>query len=305
MQTPSIKNVSTSQLNIAYLEFGEKGGWPCILNHGFPYDVRSYRECINPLVDAGAQVLVPYLRGYGPTQFLSDEILRSGEQAVLANDLIEFMDNLSIPSAVLAGYDWGGRAACIVSALWPERVDALVSANSYNIQNIPRAMEPAPAIEEASYWYQYYFHSERGKKGLTKNRSDIARLLWQMWSPTWSFTDDEFEATADSFNNPDFVDVVIHSYRHRYGLVAGDSTVAHIEVQLEQQPDISVAAITIDGTADGVDSGTAHHAPKFIGPHEHRVFENAGHNLPQERPMDWVQAILDVRLLASSVNLAN
>lgn len=299
MNTELLKSVSTSQLNIAYLEFGEKGGWPCILNHGFPYDVRTYRECINPLVDAGAYVVVPYLRGYGSTRFLSDKTLRSGEQAVLANDLIELMDVLSIDKALLAGYDWGGRASCIVAALWPTRVNALVSGNSYNIQDIPRSLEPAPAEVEASFWYQYYFHSERGRKGLTNNRSEIARLLWQMWSPTWHFTNNEFKATADSFNNPDFVDVVIHSYRHRFGLVEGDPAVAHIETQLENQPDISVAAITIDGNVDGVDDGTAHHSSKFTGPHEHRVFENTGHNLPQENPLDWVRAILDARLLSA------
>lgn len=293
-----MNSVVTTQLEIVFYEYGVEDGWPCILSHGFPYDVHCYDECIQPLVNAGAYVIVPYLRGYGPTRFLSESTLRSGEQAVLANDLLELMDSLSINKAVLGGFDWGGRASCIVAALWPDRVTALVSGNSYNIQDIPRSNEPASAKEEATYWYQYYFHSKRGREGLRVNRSEIARLLWKMWSPSWSFTEAEFEATAASFDNPDFVDVVIHSYRHRFGLVEGDPAVAPIELQLEDQPAISVPSITIDGSVDGVDAGTAHHASKFTGPHEHRVFENVGHNLPKENPRDWVKAILDARQLA-------
>jgi len=292
-----LRKVVTSQLEIAYYEAGPKDGWTCILNHGFPYDVLCFKECIKPLVEAGAYVIVPFLRGYGPTRFLSDDTLRSGQQAALANDLLELMDALKVRSAVLAGYDWGGRASCIVAALWPERVSALVSGNSYNLQNIPRSMEPEPAKTEANLWYQYYFHSERGLTGLRLNRCEIAKLLWQMWSPTWQFSQSEFDATATSFNNPDFVDVVIHSYRHRFGLVAGDHSVAQIEVKLEKQPNISVPTITVDGGANGLIDSTAHHADKFSGPHEHRVFDNAGHNLPQEKPLDWVKAILDAQKL--------
>ena len=292
------QSVKTSQLEVAYTSFGNPGGWPCILNHGFPYDIHCYEHCVEPLVDAGAFVVLPYLRGYGPTRFLSDATLRSGEQAVLANDLLELMDALSIEQAVLAGYDWGGRAACIVAALWPFRVSGLVSGNSYNIQNIRQAMEPATPEEEASFWYQYYFHSERGRKGLEKNRDAIARHLWQLWSPSWHFTEVEFQRTAASFNNDDFVSVVIHSYRHRFGLVDGDSVVADIEVQLAAQPDITVPTICIDGSVDGVAKETSHHARKFSGPYEYRMFENAGHNLPQEKPLEWVQAILDVKRMA-------
>ena len=292
-----MKTVKTSQLEIAYFDPGPVDGWPCILNHGFPYDIHCYDDCIDPLVEQGARVIVPYLRGYGATRFLSAETLRSGEQAVLANDLLELMDALELEQAVLAGYDWGGRAACIVAALWSERVTALVSGNSYNIQNIARAMEPASAEEEASYWYQYYFHSERGRAGLIKDRRDIARLLWKMWSPTWQFDNETFNRTAVAFDNQDFVDVVIHSYRHRYGLVEGDPSVLHIEARLQEQPNISVASITIDGDVDGVDAGTKSHAAKFTGPHEHRVFRDAGHNLPQEMPEPWVQAIVDARAM--------
>jgi pimeloyl-ACP methyl ester carboxylesterase len=245
-------------------------------------------------------VIVPYLRGYGPTRFLSTERLRSGEQAALGADLLALMDAMGIRRAVVGGYDWGGRAACIVSALWPERVEALVSGNSYNIQNIARSWEPAAAEQEAAYWYQYYFHSERGRRGLVKDRRSIARLLWRMWSPTWKFDDAIFGRTAEAFENPDFVEVVVHSYRHRYGLVAGDPAVAHIETRLTAQPDIPVPSITIDGDKDGVGPRTDHHATKFSGPHQHRVFENAGHNLPQEDPRGWAQAVLDARAMATS-----
>jgi pimeloyl-ACP methyl ester carboxylesterase len=207
-------------------------------------------------------------------------------------------DALHFERAVLGGYDWGGRASCVVAALWPERVLALVSANSYNIQDIARAIEPASAAEEAAFWYQYYFHSERGRRGLTKNRREITRLLWRMWSPTWAFDDATFDRTAGAFDNPDFVEVVIHSYRHRYGLAPGDPRYAAIEAALAAQPPIAVPAITIDGDADGVNPGTAHHAKKFAGPHQHRIFEGAGHNLPQERPEEWARAVIDARAIA-------
>jgi pimeloyl-ACP methyl ester carboxylesterase len=287
------KTVTAGPLEVAYLEHGPADGWPCLMGHGFPYDVHAYAEVAPILAAVGARVIVPWLRGYGPTRFLSAETLRSGEQAALGADMLALMDALGIERAVLGGYDWGGRAACIVAALWPGRVAALVSGNSYNIQNIARSWEPAPPEEEASYWYQYYFHSERGRRGLAADRRGIARLLWRMWSPNWEFDDATFERTARAFDNPDFVGVVIHSYRHRYGLVPGDPAVAHIETRLTAQPPITVPAVTIDGDADGVDPGTAHHARRFTGRHEHRVFPGAGHNLPQERPAEWAQAVLD------------
>ena len=294
------KRVVAGVLDIAYREHGPSNGWPCILSHGFPYDVHAYAEAAPLLAEAGARVIVPYLRGYGPTRFLSADTPRSGEQAALAADLLALMDPLKIERATLAGYDWGGRAGCIVASLWPQRVEALVSGNSYNIQNIARAMEPASPREEAALWYQYYFHTERGRRGLAADRRGVTRLLWEMWSPTWAFDEATFERSAQAFDNPDFVDVVIHSYRHRYGLVAGDPAVAAIEDKLVAQPPIVVPTISIDGDADGVNSGTAHHATKFVGPHEHRVFHAAGHNLPQERPADWVRAILDARGFAQA-----
>jgi pimeloyl-ACP methyl ester carboxylesterase len=241
---------------------------------------------------------VPWLRGYGPTRFRSAQTLRSGEQAALGADLLAFMDALRIERAVVGGYDWGGRAACVVSALHPERVIGLVSGNSYNIQNIARAMEPASPPEEAALWYQYLFHNERGRRALERNRRGFARQLWAMWSPKWAFDDATFETSAASFDNPDFVDVVIHSYRHRYALVAGDPAYAGIEAKLAAQPPIRVPTIAIDGDSDGVNPGTAHHARKFEGFFERRVFVGAGHNLPQERPSEWAQAVLEVRKAA-------
>jgi pimeloyl-ACP methyl ester carboxylesterase len=294
----TVKTITAGVLQVAYQEFGPEDGGPCIMGHGFPYDVHAYADAAPLLAEAGARVIVPFLRGYGPTKFLSPDTPRSGEQAALAADLLALMDALKIERAVFGGYDWGGRAACIVSALWPERCVALVSGNSYNVHDIARSWEPAPPEQEAALWYQYYFHSERGRRGLAKDRRSIARLLWQMWSPTWSFDDATFERTATAFDNPDFVDVVIHSYRVRYGLVPGDPAYAHIETRLTAQPPITVPTITIDGDADGVNPGTAHHAKKFTGPHEHRVFARTGHNLPQERPAEWAKAVLDARALA-------
>lgn len=293
-----INSIDAGVLNVSYLEYGSSDGWPCFMMHGFPYDVHAYAEVGPILADAGARVIVPYMRGYGSTTFLLPDTPRSGEQAAFGADLLALMDALSIERAVVGGYDWGGRAACIVSALWPERVMALVSGNSYNIQNIARALEPAPPAAEAAYWYQYYFHSERGRNGLNKDRRAVARQLWEMWSPHWDFDDATFEQSAEAFDNPDFVEVVIHSYRHRYGLVTGDPAVALIETRLTAQPPITVAAITIDGTGDGVSGSTKQHAKKFTGLHEHRELDRAGHNLPQERPREWAAAVRDAKGMA-------
>ena len=294
------KTIHAGALSIAYQEYGAADGWPCVMGHGFPYDASAYAEVAPVLAEAGARVIIPYLRGFGPTRFLSADTPRSGEQA-LGADLLALLDALGVARALLGGYDWGGRAACVVAALWPERAEALVSGNSYNIQNIARAMEPAPPAEEAAFWYQYYFHSERGRRGLARNRREIAKLLWRQWSPNWAFDDAAFERAARAFDNPNFVDVVIHSYRNRYGLTPGDPAYAEIEARLAKLPPISVPAITIDGDADGVNPGTAHHAGKFTGPHEHRVFEGAGHNLPHECPREWAQAVIDARAMAVGV----
>ncbi len=292
-------SIRAGVLQVEVLEHGSPHGWPCVMGHGFPYDVHAYDETAQLLAQAGARVIVPWLRGFGPTRFLSPDTPRSGEQAVLGADLLALLDALQIERAVLGGYDWGGRACCVVSALWPQRVVALVSANTYNIQNIARAMEPAAtAAEEAALWYQYYFQCERGQRGLARNRQDIARQLWRMWSPTWAFDEETFLRSAPAFDNPDFVEVVIHSYRHRFGAVPGDPSVADIEARLAAQPVITVPAVTLDGTADGLRTDTTSGAPKFTGPHEHRFLAGCGHNPPQERAREWADAVLRARELA-------
>ena len=248
------------------------------------------------LADAGCRVIVPYLRGYGATRFLSDATPRSGEQAALGADLLALLDALAIPRAVLAGYDWGGRAACVVAALWPERCAGLVSFNSYNIQNIAKAMEPEVAENEHRLWYQYYFHSERGRAGLAADRRGITRLLWRLWSPTWKFDDATFERSAAAFDHPDFVEVVIHSYRHRFGLVPGDPAYADIEARLAAQPPITVPTITFDGADDGVRpvADASAHAHRFTGPRSHRIVPGVGHNMPQEVPRVFADAVLEL-----------
>jgi len=266
------------------------------LLHGFPYDIHAYDSVAAALAAEGARVIVPYLRGFGPTRFLAPDTPRSGQQAALGADLLALLDGLGIASAVLAGYDWGGRAACVVAALWPERVRGLVSYNSYNIQDVAKSSEPGTPENEYGIWYQYYFHSERGRAGLVKDRRSFCRLLWRLWSPTWQFDDATFDQTADAFDNPDFVDVVIHSYRHRFALVAGDPALEAIERRLAARPDIAVPTVTLDGAADGIrPGGTAAHAAHFTGRHEHRVIDNAGHNLPQEIPHAFTEAVLTVR----------
>lgn len=290
----TLKYINAGDLCIAYEESGKIDGTTIILMHGFPYDIRTYDEVTKYLVNENCRIIVPYLRGYGPTKFLSDNTIRSGQQAALANDLIELMDALSIQKAIVGGYDWGGRACCIVSALFPERIIGLVSMAGYNIQNIAKYSEPdIPEIEMLN-WYQFYFHSERGRIGLTKYRRELCRLLWRNWSPTWDFTDETFEKTAISFNNPDFVDVVVHSYRHRYGLANGDPKFESIEQKLLKQPAIKVPAIILDAEADGVEpfSGTGKDASCFEGGYERRVVKGVGHNLPQESPAEFAKAIL-------------
>lgn len=290
------KTVRTDVLEIAYEEHGPPDGPAVILLHGFPYDVRAWDEVGPALAADGNRVLVPWLRGYGPTRFLGPDTLRSGEQAALGHDLRQMMDALRIERAALAGYDWGGRAACIVAALWPERVRCLMSATGYNIQNIAASGEPAPAAAEHRFWYQYYFHTERGRAGLTKNRRDICKLLWKLWSPEWRFDDATFDKTARAFDNPDFVDVVIQSYRHRYAYAKGDPGLQPIEAELARQPKITVPTINLHGAADGVGPApqTDNQASHFTGPYERRLLPKVGHNVPQEAPAATVAALRDL-----------
>jgi len=293
---PPLQHVRAGVLDVAFHDTGPIGAPPVVLLHGFPYDVHAYAEVAPRLAEAGCRVLVPYLRGFGPTRFVSDATPRSGEQAALGADLLALLDALSLPRAVLAGYDWGGRAACVVAALWPERCAGLVSLNAYNIQNIATSQVPIAPDAEHRYWYQYYFHTERGRAGLTQNRRALCKLLWQLWSPTWRFDEATFERSAVAFDNPDFVDVVIHSYRHRHAMVAGDPACAAIEARLASQPTIGVPTIALDGADDGVSGSdaSARHAHHFTGPYQRRVIANAGHNLPQEQPQAFADAVLEL-----------
>ena len=291
-----LRTTTAGVLEIAWYEAGPAEGPPVFLMHGFPYDIHSYVDVAPLLAAQGCRVIVPYLRGYGPTRFLRADTMRSGEQAALGADLLALMDALQVPRAVLAGYDWGGRAACVVAALWPGRCAGLVSYNNYNIHDIARAMEPDTPENERKYWYQYYFQIERGRAGLDANRYAFCRLLWKLWSPTWAFTEETYARTAKAFENPDFVDVVIHSYRHRYAYVAGDPAYDSIEQQLTQQPEITVPTIAMYGVDDGVNtlpppSATDSH---FSGPYERRDIPGAGHNVPQERPREFADAILQL-----------
>ena len=292
---PRIRSIDAGVLRVAYLEHGDPGGRPAVLLHGFPYDVHAYDAVVPRLAARGMRVIVPYLRGYGPTRFLSGATPRSGQQAALGADLLALLDALAIGQALVAGYDWGGRAACIVAALWPQRVRGLVSVNGYNVQDIARSATPATPDKEHRLWYQYYLHGERGRAGLAAHRREFARLLWRLWSPRWDFGDTDFDRTAPAFDNPDFVDVVVHSYRHRFGLVDGDPAVEDIERRLAAQPPITVPAITLDGDADGVTPDGTPPAGRFTGRHEHRRVDGGiGHDLPQEAPQAFAQAVLDV-----------
>jgi pimeloyl-ACP methyl ester carboxylesterase len=294
----TLKRVRTSTLEIAYEESGPADGAPVLLMHGFPYDPRAYDAVVPPLVAAGCRAIVPYLRGYGPTRFLSPDTPRSGQQAALGNDLKEFLDALALPHATLAGYDWGGRAACIVAALWPERARGLVSCGGYNIQHIAASGVPAAPEQEYRYWYQYYFSTERGRSGLAANRRPLCRLLWQLWSPDWKFDDATYERTAASFDNPDFVAVVIQSYRHRYGDAPGDPALEALEQRLAAQPPIPVPAIVLHGAGNGVapHETSEKHARFFIGPYQRRVIPSVGHNVPQEAPAAFADAVLGLVL---------
>ncbi|MFD4903880.1 alpha/beta fold hydrolase [Kitasatospora purpeofusca] len=293
MAFSSSGRVTTQVLDIGYEFAGEPGAaGTVVLLHGFPYDVRAFDDVAAGLADRGAHVLAPYLRGFGPTRFRDAATPRSGQQAALAQDLVDFMDALDIGSAVLAGYDWGGRAACITAALRPERVRGLVTVDGYNIQDLAHAGEPAAPAWESTYWYQYYFHSERGRLGLERNRDDLCELLWRSWSPTWADASAAFAASSASLHNPDFVDVVIHSYRHRFGLAEGDPRYQGLEDLIAALPPITVPTVVLESGADGVAGpSAADDRDCFTGPYEHRLLPGAGHNVPQETPEAFADAV--------------
>jgi pimeloyl-ACP methyl ester carboxylesterase len=290
-----VNRVRAGVLEVAYEDSGPRDGTPVVLLHGFPYDVHAFGEVAVAL--KGCRVIVPYVRGYGATRFLYPNTQRSGQQAVLAHDVIELMDALKIEKAVLAGFDWGSRSACIAAALWPERVLGVVCGAGYIIQDIARSLEPAAPEAERRYWYQYYFHNERGRRGLEQNRRELCKLLWKLWSPTWRFDDAAYERTAASFDNPDFVAVCVHSYRHRYGLAPGDPAVEDTERKLAALPPIGVPAVALHGADDGVTPATDPDRQKrfFTGRYESRVVPGVGHNLPQEAPQEFAAAVLSLR----------
>jgi len=293
---PMIQTVRTATLEIAYEAHGPSDGTHVILLHGFPYDPRAFDAVAAGLAEAGLRVIVPYLRGYGPTRFLSADTMRSGQQAALAQDLLDLMDALGIERAGLAGYDWGGRAACILAALSPHRVIGLATGNGYNIQNIAASAIPQHAEAEYRYWYQYYLHTTRGAAGLASDRRGFCRFLWHLWSPTWTFDDACFNASAASFDNADFVEVVVHSYRHRYAYVAGDPAYDAIERALATIPSIAIPTISICGRDDGVapPPSADRDATRFTGLYRRIILPGVGHNMPQEAPNATIEALLEL-----------
>lgn len=297
-QNAASKSVETAVLQIGYLESGPAQGFPVVLLHGFPDDALAYEAVAPPLAKAGYRVLVPYLRGYGPTRFRDARAPRMAEQAAIAQDVLDFADALKLPRFAVAGYDWGGRAAAIAAVLHPERVRALLLMSGYPIQNTVGPFPPGPPEAEARLWYQWYFNTERGRAGLAANRRPLCRLLWQMWSPTWHFTDDEYNRTAPSFDNPDFVDVVIHSYRHRIGNAPGEERFKAVEEQLAKRPKITVPTALLYGGDDvlGRPAGEATPMERQLFPalKARKVIAGAGHFLPRENPGAVSKALVDL-----------
>jgi pimeloyl-ACP methyl ester carboxylesterase len=291
-----LKQIDAGLLNVGYAEAGPADGPPVILLHGWPYDIHSYVDVAPLLASAGYRVIVPYLRGYGTTRFLSNETLRNGQQSVVAVDVIALIDALKIEKATLAGFDWGARTACIVAALWPERCKALVSVSGYLIGSQEAGKMPLPPKAELEWWYQYYFATERGRAGYDKYRHDFSKLIWQLASPKWSFDDATFDRSAAAFDNPDHVGIVIHNYRWRLAMAEGEPKYDDLEKRLAAAPVIAVPTITLEGDANGAPHpDPSSYANKFSGKYAHRlVKDGVGHNLPQEAPQAFAQAVVDV-----------
>ena len=291
-----IARVRTPTLEVAYEESGPADGIPVVLLHGFPYDPRAFDDVVPLLTRVGLRTIVPYLRGYGATRFLSQQATRSGQQGAIGQDLIELLDALRLEKALLAGFDWGARAACIVAALWPERVRGLVTCGGYQIQDLAMARVPVDPEQERRFWYWYYFCTERGQAALVERPDELCRLLWKLWSPTWAFDEATFLRTAQSFRNPDFIDVVLHSYRHRVGVAEGDPHYAAIEARLAALPQVGVPAIAPHGSADGVHppQTSIGHEKHFASRYERRVLEGIGHSPPQEAPLAFAKAVTDL-----------
>jgi len=300
MNAHAIRHAETSTLRIAYLEQGPSDGWPVVLSHGFPYDVHAFDDVAPALASAGARVVLPYTRGFGPTRFTSDAAMRNGQQAVRGLDIVELVDALGMVRPILAGFDWGGNASCVAAALWPEKVGGLVSYAGYDIIDVAAQRHASVPLLERVCWYQHLFQTERGRECLTAHRRELCLLLWQEWSPGWRFDPSMFEQTAIAFDNPDFVDVVIHSYRHMFGLAKGEPALQALEDRLAKKPVITVPSVTLDGRKDPLKpGGTAGHASLFAGAHEHHVVE-AGHNVPQEVPEAFVRAVMRLHEMMSA-----
>jgi pimeloyl-ACP methyl ester carboxylesterase len=290
----SVKQINAGVLNVGYAEAGPANGPAVVLLHGWPYDIHAYADVAPLLAAKGYRVIVPYLRGYGTTRFLSDETARNGEQAAMAVDTIALMDALRIQKAIVAGFDWGSRNAAIMAALWPDRVKALVAVSGYLLVDLKANLQPLPPKAELGWWYQYYFATERGVLGYTANTRDFNKLIWQIASPTWKFDDATYNRTAASFANPDHVKIVIHNYRWRLSLADGEAKYGDLEARLFERPNISVPTITIASDFDGVAADGKAYANKFTGKYAHRVLPGIGHNVPQEDPQSFAKAIVDV-----------
>jgi pimeloyl-ACP methyl ester carboxylesterase len=294
-----LKQIDAGVLNVGYVEAGPAGGPAVLLLHGWPYDIHSFAEVTPLLASAGYRVIVPYLRGYGTTRFLSSASLRNGQPAALARDVTDLMDALKIQQATVAGFDWGGRSADIVAALWPERCKALVSVSGYLIGNQEAGKAPLPPKAEYQWWYQFYFATDRGSRGYDKYRREFAKLIWQLASPKWNFDEATFARSAAAFDNPDHVGIVIHNYRWRLGLAQGEAKYDELEKRLAASPNITVPTITLEGDANGAPHPEPEsYARKFSGKYAHRTISGGiGHNLPQEAPQAFVQAVKDVEHL--------
>jgi pimeloyl-ACP methyl ester carboxylesterase len=292
MSFKPLKQIDAGLLNVGYAEDGPADGQAVILLHGWPYDIHSYVEVAPLLAARGYRVIVPYLRGYGTTHFLSSDTMRNGQQAVVALDIIALMDALKIQKAVIGGFDWGSRTADIMAVLWPDRCKATVAVSGYLITNVAEQADPLPPAAELGWWYQYYFSTDRGRKGYDQNRDAFNKLIWKIVSPKWAFDDATYDRTAQSFTNPDHVDIVIHNYRWRLGLAQGESKYDQYEQKLFTAPGVTVPTITIGSDFDGANIDGAAYAKKFTGKYAHRILRGIGHNVPQEAPHAFADAIV-------------
>jgi len=289
-----LRQIDAGDLSVQYVEAGPAGGTPVVLLHGWPYDIHAFEEVAPILAAKGYRVIIPYLRGYGTTRFLSDATMRNGEQAAIAVDAIALMDALKIQKAIVGGFDWGSRTAGIMAALWPERIKGLVAVSGYIAVNLQANLQPLPPKAELGWWYQYYFATERGVLGYSKNTNEFNKLIWQLASPKWKFDDATFARTASSFNNPDHVKIVIHNYRWRLSIAEGEAKYSDLEQKIFAGPSISVPSITISSDFDGAAADGRAYASKFIGKYDHRILNGIGHNVPQEDPQAFAKAIVDV-----------